>query len=347
MRKLNAALTIGSFLVQGVAFLFSGCAAYAASPDYTSGVTAYGAKNFREAIRLFGNVVRAEPRNITAVYYLANSYYSLGQQTAALNYFKWLAQNYPQTNEGRSAQTILDRLGAQSMARNDAISREVDARMAAVSGGGHERGDADIDEMIVTVKNLADHPALSKDCISTVKSSLQSVPPNVVAFLQAKGCHIYITPTMIDKEPGLLNSQPRGYEQGKTYKNVPACFDGRDVIVCNYALRGSDDWEPTADPGGSVKHELGHAIDHYMGWITSKDDFKLVYYKDCGKAEPELKERLQYFVQKAEGGPSECFAECVCTIFGGRSFDKQKTTDVKACFPNVIRYIEKKMEELK
>lgn len=315
--------------------------------QWSSGTTAYNARRYSEAVRCFSEIVRAEPKNLAAVLYLANSYYALGQQKAAANYYQWILNSYPNAPEAATAKASLARLGASSGSSSS-------------SGGGDEASQAvlqkfqstaavDPDSMVVVVKNLGDHPAAQPSVVNGIKATLKSAPSRLTSFLSSQGCKIYVTPTMIDKEPALLNTQPRGYEQGKTFKNVPACFDGQDVIVCNYAMRGSDDWEPTADPNGSLRHEMGHALDHYLGGITSEQNFKLMYYKDCGDLErknPDVKERLSYYVQKAEGGPSECFAECVCVILGGRTRDNGHVSDINIAFPNVIKYIENRITKL-
>jgi hypothetical protein len=330
----------------GISLLLAACLcgpASAQSADFKSGMTAYGAKNFKEAVRCFGKVVTAEPRNISAVYYLANSYYSLGQQTAALNYFRWLSENYPNTGEGRGAKSILARLGAQASARGESIAAE---KAAAAFARAQSSPRASGELQVIVVGNLADHPPVQDKFLAKVKTCLGGIPPKVVAFLASQGCKVYVTPNMIDKEPELLNTRPRGYEDGRTYKNVPALFDGRDVVICNYTLGDDESWTPREDPSGSVRHEIGHAIDRYLGGVTRDDAFKLMYYKDCGKIEPEVKERLAYYVQKAQGGPSECFAECVATIFGGGDRGEQHYADIRAAFPTVIAYIQNLISQM-
>jgi hypothetical protein len=334
--------------------LFTG-AADGANPRFAAGVTAYGGKHFREAVNCFSEVLRTEPRNVSAAYYLAMSYYSLGQLTAALGYFRWIADNFSFTTEGAQSKSILVRLEAQGITRSGAVPTP------SVAVGAPKRSDAsgelsrspesgaavDAETMVVVVRNLADHPPVEKSTVEGIKDTLRAMPPGVLWVLTKQNCHVRVTPTSIDQEPNLRYRHPGGYEEGKTYTNVPGFFNGKDVIVCNYAMRDNDDWEPTPDPNGCVRHEVGHALDRFLGNLSDQKDFMSAYYYDCGRLEPEQQSELAYFLQKGPRGRAECFAECACTIFGGRTKNKERTEHIRAAFPHVIQYMEKKIASLK
>lgn len=350
-----------------VLVFINGFTAEAVNPKYTAGVAAFNAKNFRAAVNAFGDVVRAEPRNVSAVYYLAMSYFSLGQITAAMSYFKWLSENHPATVEGQRAKSLVARLGAQAAVRGETLASHPSGSggrtaaappaVAAEHKGGRDSEDARItsappsqisaESMIVMVKSRDDHPAVDDSAVETVKVALRGIQRNVLTYLYNRRVRVHIAATALDEDPRLAETQPRGYEEGSTFRNVPAFFDGHNVVVCCYAFRtGREGWEPTLDIEGSVRHEVGHALDHLLGELSKDNEFSNVYSYDCGKMDPEMQERLKYFLQNGEAGHSECFAECCATIFGGRSYRRDRTEDVQASFPHTLHWVKVRLSKL-
>jgi hypothetical protein len=206
-------------------------------------------------------------------------------------------------------------------------------------------------DLIVITRNQGDRPPVSITMIRQVKSALESFPPLFLDLLRANSAKVHITPTMIDHNPDLKNTRPRGYEEGMTYKNCPAMFDSDNIVVAEYALIGDNDsaWEKMEDPIGSMRHEMGHALDQFLGRLTQTEEFKHVYYLDLGRLDPPTKERLGYYTQKASGGPSEAFAEVFAGMYGGRSMkDRQaRTEEVLKSFPGLAALIKKKIAEIK
>jgi hypothetical protein len=101
---------------------------------------------------------------------------------------------------------------------------------------------------------------------------------------------------------------------------------------------------------GALRHEFGHAVDHFLGMASYDEKFRHIYYLDRAKIEAEDKEALNYYIQPGteEGGPSECYAQACCIIFGGDTEDWRKRVDVKfeRAFPNVIQYVRKQLDSL-
>jgi hypothetical protein len=353
-----------------VLLLTAGPSAEAVNPKYTAGVAAYNAKNFRAAAAAFADVVRAEPRNVSAAYYLGMSYFSLGQITAALGYFRWLADNYPATIEGRRAKSLIQRLGAQAAERGETLGSRpsgsggtTGGARTAVSVPRPDRRASDdepeivvtnaapsqisAESMIVMVKSRDDHPLVDETSVEIVKSALRGIPRNVLTYLYNRQVRVHVTATALDEDPRLAETQPRGYEQGSTFRNVPAFFDGRNVIVCVYAMRsGRNDWEPTYDLEGAVRHEVGHALDRLLGRLSKTGEFDNCYGYDRGKMEPEMQEQLKYYLQEGDGGPSECFAECCATLFGGSPVRADRTEQVRSSFPHTLHWVKVQLSKL-
>lgn len=344
------------------------CPAEALNPKYTAGVAAFNGKNFRAAITAFSDVVRAEPRNVSAAYYLAMSYYSLGQITAAIGYFRWLAENYPGTHEGAKARSLLASLGAQAAARGETLGSRPSGsggRVAAAPPAvAHKKPRHDDDDhepevvvtsappsqisaesMIVMVPSREDHPTVDESSVAIVKEALRGIPRNVLTYLYNRQVRVHVAATSLDENPKLAEVQPRGYEAGSTFRNVPAFWDGRNVVVCTYAMRGERNfWEPTYDLEGAVRHEVGHALDKLLGGLSKEGEFGNCYSLDSNRMEPAMQEELKYYLQKGSGGRSECFAECCATLFGGSQF--RRTEDVRTNFSHTLHWVKVQLSKL-
>jgi hypothetical protein len=208
---------------------------------------------------------------------------------------------------------------------------------------------------VVVVKPLGNHPACTADFIKQVKGAVHKFPPDVVALAARNGCHIYVSPTMIDLHPELKNTRPSTYEQGHTYKNCPALFERPNVVVCQYCIVGEDDdnnWQLAGDPIGSLRHEFGHAVDAFMGYVSSTENFRHVYEMERTRInDPEVRSQLSYYVQDSRDrdlGTSETFAEGCSILFGGAESPwRQKTqTCYKSSFPDILKLIQKKLDSI-
>lgn len=206
-------------------------------------------------------------------------------------------------------------------------------------------------DLIAIIRNQGERPPVSSTIVAQVKSSLESFPPQFLDLMRANKAKVQITPTMIDLHPDLKNTRPRGYEEGHTYKNCPALFEYPNIVVAEYALIGDNDssWQKLDDSVGSMRHEMGHALDAFLGNLTSTEEFKHVYYLDLGKLDTQTKEHLSYYTQKGGGGPSEAFAEVFAGLYGKRSRkeEQERTDEVTKAFPGLAALIKRKIAEYK
>jgi len=71
--------------------------------------------------------------------------------------------------------------------------------------------------------------------------------------------------------------------------------------------------QPNRDPGGTLRHEARHAIDHYLGDISQTPGFKAAYRADRDAAiDPKIKQDDAYYLSD----PQEAFAEAAGRIMG-------------------------------
>jgi len=100
--------------------------------------------------------------------------------------------------------------------------------------------------------------------------------------------------------PHLKQMKPRGWEEGKTFDDVPGVYDPTfKTLACGHL--------GDTHGHGSVAmaaHELGHGLDDVLGALSKHPDFQAVY--------ATVEWRSGYFKQPGDAGLSEAFAE----VFG-------------------------------
>jgi hypothetical protein len=336
-------------------------AASASNPAFDAAIALYTGHQYQAAATSLQKIMQADPQNKDAVLYLAHCYYALGKYGPAKNYYSWLSKNFPHTPQGRDAALMEARVpGASAQAElgstsaGGSVSGKSSGTGAVGPSTSSKRGGAvekfDMAKMVRVVQPAMNHPGCTPEFVEMLKNGMKQCPERVLALCAAKGCTICITPTLVDRNPELRNTRPRGYEDGHTYKNTPAMFDYPEVVVCQWAQIGEneDNVQPTDDPLGSLRHEFGHAVDAYMGGISRTEEFRHIYYLD--RARVTDKEALAYYLQEGTetGGPSETFAQACCIIFGGSTSQWRKDRDVQfqQAFSNVIDYVRKKVNAI-
>jgi len=170
---------------------------------------------------------------------------------------------------------------------------------------------------------------VSPDFLKEVKGYIAAMSQKLLAELQHRGGRVCVTPRLFDKLPGYSYTQPRGYDDGLTGKNVDGLFDGTDAIICEYSAPHDDDLSLIKNQraGHTVRHELGHAFDHYWHGISETGEFKDTYMHELANMDFDQREgKLAYFAQKATAVPLECFAELFAIIVGGGDSSKVDIT---------------------
>lgn len=331
-------------------------AATATEGHFAAGVRLYNEKNYTQAINEFVEVTKTEPRNVTAYYYGANCYYQLGKRDEAIKFYWFIVRSFPQSREAAQVKGFLQRIDP-NFARNtaDRTSGSLPTLTAAQAPARRQSRapqqkskEQMIQEMVKVVKALKDRPNISPQLLERIKSALRAYPDPLLALLNQEKCLIYVTPTMIDKDPELQNTKPAGYEEGSTYKNCPGRFDGYNIVLCEYTLENDFDVEPAQDPIGTLRHELGHAVDAYMDQISETQEFRHAYRLDVGEIDDDTKSKITYYLQKDVRGPRETFAELMCQHFGGREnkWQKQRCQLVYQNFKRAVNVMKDKLNSL-
>jgi tetratricopeptide (TPR) repeat protein len=188
------------------AILYSCCSSPSVAVDqnFSTAVSYYNNKNYTAALNLFSNIIQHDSSNVTAIYYAANCNVALNKKDTAIRLYTFIVKNYSNTQEATSATQALAKLSPGSSTADTANSSTQSELHAAPDG------ERIIETMVKTVRAQAERPNISTGFLSEVKEALNQYPSQLLLFLYSRGCKIYLTPTLIDKDPELANTQPKG-----------------------------------------------------------------------------------------------------------------------------------------
>jgi hypothetical protein len=178
----------------------------------------------------------------------------------------------------------------------------------------------------------------------TVHSAVRSVPPVVWSQLRREGWSVQLAEYVTDAVPALRGRQPRGWPLGTTWDNTEAVHlpQQRLLVLAEKRRDASGQSVISGRHAGVFRHEVGHAYDAAAGQgraISSSPDFLDAYIADCDALADEDATELSYYMQGADAGRQEAFAEAFAILLGGGS-DKKNARRFQQCFPNVVRYVE-------
>lgn len=320
-----------------------------AAPSYDQAAKLYSEKKYREALPMFIEIVKTEPRNSSSYFLMANCYYMLSDRTTAARLYRTLIASFPGSLAAQSAQKMLQSLesankGAGAGA-SPASGAKTDISSRIIEDSTASKGAADVDarKLLVVVRPLRDHPAVSDATVDNITRAMNGLPPKFLQLLVVNGARIYLTPSMYDKNPELTNTEGRGYHGG-TYKTCPGMFYGTQIVICERTMEEDGltltEQRAAQDILNTFYHECGHAIDSFSDDITETEEYKHTYRLDAAKIEPETAKRLQYYLQKAEGGPSESCAELIGLLLGAK---KAHGDLMLASFPETTKLLKMKL----
>jgi hypothetical protein len=281
--------------------------------EYHAGHIDAAEKHLAEAVRLDSN-----PRwTAAALSYLAALYRRKGDEAAA-------------------NQTIEKFVAVRNRLLNDKLSgsfTDVLADGKPVAG---------VENWIVSpVKHVAD---VNKDVVDKMLTGLRFVPEGVKQHLRQAAILIVLVPTMQYLTDD-LNRRPPGYESGSTTSNEQAHTSsdiGAVIMAERYRPVRDASWIDAPDVSESIRHELGHALDHYLLQFSDDNEFVQAYASDTKNVPPKLKRSLAYLLQPGSHGRRETFASLVALEWGSQ----RRSEELKAQFPRCIQVVQKCLSNL-
>jgi tetratricopeptide (TPR) repeat protein len=304
--------------------------AAAAQQDYQTALQEYNGRKYTAAAEHFNLAWRADPNNVSACYYAGYCYYLSGKREQAIDTFWKLVRAFPSRKEAVSALDMLKRIDSEySKHATEALS----SSQSADANGGHAAArpaaenisaEALVAGLIQVKRSTGKLPNVSSGFVDQIKTMLTSLPKPILLLLRNGGCHVCISPSVVESDYRIQNTTPRGWSES-SWKNSPAMFDGQDVVISeNQADMRTGEYVSTANETGVVRHETGHAVDHCFRYFSKTEEFKHAYFMDRGAIPEAVRTKLEYFLQSDEAGPSEVFAELCCYKFGGETDDYRK-----------------------
>lgn len=166
-------------------------------------------------------------------------------------------------------------------------------------------------------------PGVSNAFLNEINTAIQKLPPNAVKLLQSKGYKITVSRTITDAVPAAKNQQVRGYEAHATWNSVYGMFNRttRRVIMAENAEQkdgyGRMSYSKLHDQkrrAGILRHEFGHAIDHYLRNFSHSPEFVAAYNKGLKTISVPEQAVLSYYLQPGHAGMEEAFAEIFASL---------------------------------
>ena len=194
--------------------------------------------------------------------------------------------------------------------------------------------------------------SVSAQFATTVRAALDAIPPIVTQAIANAGVKMVVGRIVSEVYPELKGVRPRGWPRGTTWDNAEGLFHrGKNEMVLT-EMRKSQvkgrrrELIPAREnTKGVAWHEAGHAFDQALAAASSNDPkFVAAYNADVAEIKgAELRKSLGYYLQKAEAGRSEAFAE----VFGQLVALGTATSsfDLRRYFPRVAQWLTQAMHQ--
>lgn len=346
---------------------------YAGATEFDNCMQLFSSGDLANASARFEQLIKREPtpRNL---YYCAMVHARNHNDERAVQLLQFVVQSHPASREAAMASktlasrnAMLQELRSNKQASSDpgrggsgqrssgtdrtrAGTSSSGAGASSVASSNANFASRDMTGLIAIVKPLDDRPETSQSFVYEASNQLKNIPLPLVHLLREKGLKLYLTPTAVDYNPKMEQLKPRGYENGKSFRDVPAFYEPntRHLVIAEYAF-GQGSLVKTDDPMGSMWHELGHAVDHTMGDLSNDREYLRIYHNCKKNVDDAMAEKISYYLQPGETGPSETFAELFATLYGTRNtaWRQSQADRVLEVFGELGKFIRRKVAELR
>lgn len=298
-----------------------------AASAYEEANVLYRGKDYAAAATKYVEAAREKPGFADAAYYAAYASYQAGKKPDAIELFWYVAKKCPTSKHAFSARSILKKIDRQYdlHSRDNSVgtlplpSSTTDDTTQVAAKPTYEQIVSDkkaiIDWLIQKTPRRSNRPDVTSEFVAEIKECLGTFSLQILSFLKKNNCHVVITPCVVEKDFRMEGFRPGGYSEGSTMEDVPALFDFHDIVIGQYLPKGTGGYKQNPGILGTVRHEIGHAIDHFSGRISQKNEFAHARVWDYPGRDTR---ELAYFLG-AGRGDAEAFAELCAYKFGGRT----------------------------
>lgn len=275
----------------------------------------------------------------------------LSSDPAAAPQFKSIAPEFlKRFPNDTNAEYFKERLKALEY---DRARTKFEAEAVAQSKSGHRD---DIDQFVIVPQMFASK--VSPRFLAIVRQTVHGIPKTIWEPLYTYGYRVHVVPHVVDdftERDGNPADQPRGYKKGSTYRNVPAlAMPHRKVLmVAEFYLNDEGKEVTVKDPDHAMCHELGHAYDEYLGYLSKKMNmsekydgfskskaFAAAYELDAKKIEGKERETFSYYLQAGQVGQEELFANLFVFLWDNNLVEPGSHDDMtRTKFRNALQSI--------
>ncbi|MBX9671488.1 MAG: hypothetical protein K2X93_28125 [Candidatus Obscuribacterales bacterium] len=183
--------------------------------------------------------------------------------------------------------------------------------------------------------------------LKKLDEKVKELPPNLISSLERNGYKIIAATNIPEAIPALADLTPRGWPKDLSFFESDGTHDSVSKRIIAPMRMGREGSAEPVTRDNVVLHQVGHALDHAHGFLSSKPEFVEAYNKDMAAIFDKRHPIYKYFSQKEENaGRQEVFA----SMFGVALGKPENETDMdylQRHFPNSLEVVKKQMKEIK
>jgi len=137
------------------------------------------------------------------------------------------------------------------------------------------------------------------------------------------------------------------YADGGTQENCHGYFSQKtDTLYVGEITKVGNKWYPVRDVDATVVHEVGHALDKRLGYISDSKEFAAAYQQDIRAMSASDRKSLDYYLPEGQANNiyiarKEAFAEIYANL-RGTDIDER----IDSHFPHSTAVIKERLSSL-
>jgi len=193
----------------------------------------------------------------------------------------------------------------------------------------------------------------SRSFLNEIDRGLSKISGHVLRALRNAGYRVAISESLVDAVPAARNQQVRGYQAHSTWDTVYGMFNRttKRVVMAEKALQpdgfgmSMQPLRDTARREGIIRHEVGHAVDQYLGNLSHTPEYMAAYDKGSRSISAYEAKVLNYYLQPGDAGREETFAEIFASL-NGYACDPNSDILLKNHFPELVQLIRARVQKI-